>query len=111
MYPEDFGIILSDKNFLNEDGTLAITVNIARVSYIGDGFFIMYNFGGSIMSVDFLNNSGIVCRFSMSDSKKEYFVKNHTKNQRFEVSNRESFYSTLSESHPGFKNWLIWNHL
>jgi hypothetical protein len=116
VYPKDFGILISDPSFINDDGTLARTARIARTSILNKKSSIFYSFQENTIVIDFIFNSEIVGRFFKDSLARDYMLKErfliqNPRDSRFQTTNKEKFNSTLSSLDPAIGNWLIWNHL
>ena len=116
MYPKDFGILISDSSFINDDGTLAKTSIIARTSILNKNSSILYYFKEGTLAIDFIFKSEIMGRFFKDEVAKDYMLKErfliqNPRDSRFQTTNKEKFNSTLSSLDPAIGNWLIWNHL
>jgi hypothetical protein len=116
MYPRDFGILISDSNFLNDDGTLAKTATIARTSRLDKDNSIIYHFQDNSLTIDFFINAEIAGRFYDDKFVRDYMLKEkfliqNPRDSRFQATTREIFHSALSNLSLTVGNWLIWNHL
>lgn len=108
-----FNIMISDKNFINEDGTLAKTKHIARTSYLDNSTIIMFHYLDSddFISIDFISKSKLIARFWSDSCIKEYLIKNNLEDSNFIHTSKEEFYSLFSQKYPIIRDWLIWNQL
>jgi hypothetical protein len=116
MHPVNFKILISDPNFINDDGTLAKTATIARTSRLDKDSSIIYHFQDGSLTIDFFFNLEIAGRFYKDEAVRDYMLKEkflikNPRASRFQATTREIFHYTLSNLNPAIGNWLIWNHL